>query len=226
MGLRIYAAPCRLGRWCFVFSGIGAKREISMAENPQVKGGVVPYLMVDGAVKAAEFYKKAFAAEIAVIHPPDEKGRTMHAHVYINGSSLMMSDAYPEHGHPLKEPAAFNMMLPVRTSMPGTIAPSRPAAPRSCRPPTCSGATATASSRTRSASSGRSMGRSRSNPATLRSRRTFRGDRPALRRNNSAGAQGSPCVGREHRRLFSDELAIRPAPGPRARSGRRLRRRG
>jgi PhnB protein len=65
-------------------------------------------------VKAAEFYQKAFAAEIAVVHPPDPKGRTMHAHVYINGSSLMMSDAYPEHGHPLKEPAAFNIMLPVQ----------------------------------------------------------------------------------------------------------------
>ena len=85
-----------------------------MAENPQVKGGVVPYLTVDGAVKAAEFYQKAFAAEIAVVHPPDPKGRTMHAHVYINGSSLMMSDAYPEHGHPLKEPAGFNVMLPVQ----------------------------------------------------------------------------------------------------------------
>ena len=68
---------------------------------------------MNGAVKAAEFYKKAFAAEVASIHPPDEKGRTMHAHVYINGSSLMMSDAYPEHGHPLREPAAFNVMLPV-----------------------------------------------------------------------------------------------------------------
>ena len=34
-----------------------------MAENPatppQVKGGVVPYLTVDGAIKAAEFYKKS-----------------------------------------------------------------------------------------------------------------------------------------------------------------------
>ncbi len=85
-----------------------------MPENPQVKGGVVPYLTVDGAAKAAEFYKRAFAAEIAIIHPPDEKGRTMHAHVYINGGSVMMSDAYPEQGHPLKEPAAFNVMLPVQ----------------------------------------------------------------------------------------------------------------
>jgi PhnB protein len=65
--------------------------------NPQVKGGAVPYLTVDGAAKAAEFYTKAFAA-----------------HLYINGSSLMMSDAYPEHGHPLKEPAAFSIMLPVQ----------------------------------------------------------------------------------------------------------------
>ena len=78
-----------------------------------VKGGAVPYMTVDGAIKAAEFYKKAFAAEVAVIHPPDEKGRTMHAHVYINGASVMLSDAYPEHGHPLKAPAAFSVMLPV-----------------------------------------------------------------------------------------------------------------
>jgi PhnB protein len=83
------------------------------AKAPQVKGGAVPYLTVNGAVKAAEFYKKAFAAEVATIHPPDETGRTMHAHVYINGGSVMMSDAYPEHGHPQKEPAAFSLMLPV-----------------------------------------------------------------------------------------------------------------
>jgi PhnB protein len=84
-----------------------------MPQNPQVKGGVVPYLTVNGAVKAAEFYRQAFAAEVATIYPPDEQGRTMHAHLYINGGSVMMSDAYPEHGHELKEPAAFTVMLPV-----------------------------------------------------------------------------------------------------------------
>ena len=36
--------------------------------------------------------------------PPDEKGRTMHIHLYVNGGSLMLSDGYPEHGHP-HEPA-------------------------------------------------------------------------------------------------------------------------
>jgi PhnB protein len=94
------------------------QQEIDMADNPKmpnppVKGGAVPYLTVDGAIKAAEFYQKAFAAEVATIYPPDAKGRTMHAHVYINGASVMFSDAYPEHGHPLQAPAAFNIMLRV-----------------------------------------------------------------------------------------------------------------
>jgi PhnB protein len=85
-----------------------------MANNPVPKGGLVAYVTVDGAVKAADFYKQAFGAEVAVILPPDEKGRTMHAHLYINGSSLMLSDAYPEHGHPLREPAGFSLTLMVQ----------------------------------------------------------------------------------------------------------------
>jgi PhnB protein len=84
-----------------------------MAETPEIKGGVVPYLTLDGAVKAAEFYRLAFAAEIAAIYPPDDQGRTMHAHLYINGGSVMLSDAFPEHGAPWKEPAAFNLTLQV-----------------------------------------------------------------------------------------------------------------
>ena len=31
--------------------------------NPKVKGSPAPYLMVDGAIKAAEFYNRAFGAE-------------------------------------------------------------------------------------------------------------------------------------------------------------------
>ena len=37
----------------------------------------------------------------------------MHAHLYINGSSVMMSDAYPEHGHPYGPAAGFSLMLMV-----------------------------------------------------------------------------------------------------------------
>ena len=84
-----------------------------MTQNPQIKGGVIPYLTVDGAIKAVEFYKTAFAAEVVAVIPPDDKGRTMHAHLYVNGNSLMLSDAFPEHGHALTEPAAFSIMLRV-----------------------------------------------------------------------------------------------------------------
>jgi PhnB protein len=84
-----------------------------MSNNPAPKGGLVAYLNVDGAIKAGAFYQKAFGGEVAATHPPDEKGRTMHVHLYINGSSLMLSDAYPEHGHPLRAPAAFTLTLMV-----------------------------------------------------------------------------------------------------------------
>lgn len=77
----------------------------------EVKGGLVAYLSVDGAVKAARFYEKAFGAEIAALHPVDEKGRTMHVHLYLNGSSLMIGDGYPEHGHPALPAQGFNLTL-------------------------------------------------------------------------------------------------------------------
>jgi uncharacterized glyoxalase superfamily protein PhnB len=78
---------------------------------PPVKGGVVAYLGIDGAARAAAFYEKAFGAQLVFMQPPDEKGRTMHAHVYLNGSSIMMSDFYPEHGHPVVPPQGFNLMI-------------------------------------------------------------------------------------------------------------------
>lgn len=79
----------------------------------EVKGGVAPYLLVDGAMKAADFYQKAFGATLAFAQPVDDKGRTMHVHLYINGGSVLLGDAYPEHGHPLVQPAGFNLHLQV-----------------------------------------------------------------------------------------------------------------
>jgi PhnB protein len=86
-----------------------------MSETPlaPVKGGVVAYLSVDGALKAAEFYQRAFGAELAFAHPADDKGRTMHVHLYVNGSSVMLSDPFPEHGHPHVAPQGFNLTLMV-----------------------------------------------------------------------------------------------------------------
>ena len=86
-------------------------------DNPataEVKGGAVAYLNVDGVVKAVDFYKRAFGAELAAMYPPDEQGRTMHAHPYINGSSVMLSDFYPEHGVPKVAPQGFTIMLPTQ----------------------------------------------------------------------------------------------------------------
>lgn len=78
---------------------------------PDVKGGLVPYLTVDGAMKAAAFYERAFGATIAAAHPVDDQGRTMHVHLHVNGSSLMLSDAFPEHGHPLRPHQGCSLML-------------------------------------------------------------------------------------------------------------------
>ncbi len=80
---------------------------------PPVKGGLVTYVTVNGALKAAEFYARAFGAETVAALPADEQGRTCHVHLHVNGSSLMLCDAYPEHGHPLLPPQSFALTLMV-----------------------------------------------------------------------------------------------------------------
>lgn len=93
-----------------------AAQDLAQQTQPQpakVLGGLIPYLSVDNASAAAEFYQRAFGAKEVFRHPVDDKGRTMHIHLHINGSSLMLSDAYPEYGHPLEKPQAFNLTLQV-----------------------------------------------------------------------------------------------------------------
>jgi PhnB protein len=85
----------------------------AMDSTADVKGGVVAYLQVDGATKAAEFYSRAFGAQVVAAHPVDDKGRTMYVHLHINGSSVMLCDSYPEFGHPPEKPQAFNLTLMV-----------------------------------------------------------------------------------------------------------------
>ena len=87
-----------------------------MSASPQApapKGGVVPYLSLDGALRAADFYRAAFGAEVVHAYPPDPQGRTMHVHLVINGSSVMLGDCYPEHGHPYRPAQGFSLVLPV-----------------------------------------------------------------------------------------------------------------
>ena len=90
-----------------------ASRADAPAAQPEVLGGVVPYLCVEGAAKAAEFYQKALGAEEVARHPLDEQGRTMHIHLYVNGGSLMLSDPYPEYGHPFQTPQGCTLHLKV-----------------------------------------------------------------------------------------------------------------
>jgi uncharacterized glyoxalase superfamily protein PhnB len=89
------------------------KMQTTPAAQAAVKGGVSPYLTVDGAKKAADFYVKALGAEVAAEAPPDPQGRYMHIHLYINGGSVMLSDAFPDHGHPWVPPAGFSLTLQV-----------------------------------------------------------------------------------------------------------------
>lgn len=86
--------------------------EAAMQARAEVRG-VAPYLNVGGAVKASEFYQKAFGAEEVGRVPVDDQGRTMHIHLYINGGSVMLGDPYPEHGYPLEAPQAFSLHLQV-----------------------------------------------------------------------------------------------------------------
>ena len=87
--------------------------EVEIPNKAEVKGGCVPYLNLDGALAAAEFYQKAFGATLAARYPPDDKGRSMHVHLYVNGGSLMLSDFYPEHGHAKVAPQGFALTLQV-----------------------------------------------------------------------------------------------------------------
>lgn len=88
--------------------------EANTSAGTPVKGGLVPYVTVDGAAKAADLYVKAFGATIAAQMPPDPSGRTAHIHLYINGSSLMLSDFFPEHGHKAGGPNGFRLTMMVR----------------------------------------------------------------------------------------------------------------
>lgn len=60
--------------------------------------GVIPYINVEGAAEAMEFYKRAFGAEELTRMPADDGKRLMHGHLSINGGGVMVSDTFPEHG--------------------------------------------------------------------------------------------------------------------------------
>ncbi len=66
------------------------------------------------AADAIDFYSRAFGAEEIGRHLADDGKRIMHAHLKVNGGSLMLNDDFPEFGHgATAAPAAVTLHLQV-----------------------------------------------------------------------------------------------------------------
>lgn len=57
-----------------------------------------PYLIVEGAAAAIDFYKQAFAA-VELFRMPGPDGRLGHAEIKIGNSIVMLADEVPQMGH-------------------------------------------------------------------------------------------------------------------------------
>ncbi|HEV7226688.1 MAG TPA: VOC family protein [Pirellulales bacterium] len=58
---------------------------------------VTPYLIVDGAAKALDFYQRAFGAK-ELFRMPHPDGKIGHAEIKIGDSPIMLADEFPEMG--------------------------------------------------------------------------------------------------------------------------------
>jgi len=56
---------------------------------------VTPYVCVDGAAEALEYYKRAFGAT-EIMRMPSPDGKIGHAEIEIGGSRIMLADEHPE----------------------------------------------------------------------------------------------------------------------------------
>jgi PhnB protein len=84
-----------------------------MAANPIPEGyhSITPYLSLDDASSAIEFYKRAFGAE-ETVRMPSPDGRVMHAEMRIGDSVFMLSDMFEQsQGKPPKELGGTTMGL-------------------------------------------------------------------------------------------------------------------
>jgi PhnB protein len=65
---------------------------------PQNYHRVTPYLVVDGAAEAIDYYTRVFGA-VEMMRMPAPGNRIGHAELKIGDSVVMLADAHPEMGH-------------------------------------------------------------------------------------------------------------------------------
>jgi len=87
-------------------------------ENLGPASGVAAHLTIrDGrGDEAVKFYESAFGAQEQARHLADDGKRLMHAHLTVNGGSLMLNDDFPEFrdgGGDLPPPAGVTLHLQV-----------------------------------------------------------------------------------------------------------------
>jgi PhnB protein len=58
----------------------------------------IPYLIVNGASRAIDFYQAAFGAT-ELVRLADPTGKVMHAEIRIGDATLMLADEFPEMGY-------------------------------------------------------------------------------------------------------------------------------
>ena len=71
---------------------------------PKGYNTATPYLIIDGAAEAIEFYKDIFGAQ-EVMRMPGADGKIGHCEIKIGDSMIMLADECPERG--AKSPKAF-----------------------------------------------------------------------------------------------------------------------
>jgi PhnB protein len=71
---------------------------MSVRPIPEGYHSITPYLVVDGAARAIDFYKEAFGAT-ELMRMPAPGDRIGHAELRIGDSVVMLADEHPEQGH-------------------------------------------------------------------------------------------------------------------------------
>jgi PhnB protein len=77
-------------------------KEAAMPKVAPIPAGyttVTPYLAIEGAGEAIEFYKRAFGAQ-ELVRMPGPDGSVMHAEMRIGNAVVMLGEANPQRGAP------------------------------------------------------------------------------------------------------------------------------